>query len=315
MHQSYDFLKSIINSVTEHIVVINGEGRIQFVNEAWVVFSRDNNCLVKREEWQGVNYLEVCAESAAGGEDFGEKAAAGIRQVIERERELFAIEYPCHSPQEKRWFMMRVTPFQLDGDTYCAISHENVTERKLAEEQVLNLSRLDGLTNIPNRRSFDEFLASEWNRCQRLKLPLTLAMLDIDHFKLLNDHYGHQAGDECLTKVGEILNQTAKRPGDLFARYGGEEFAFVFGNTTGEQALVPLRKIVDAIDALGIPHEKSPTKPVVTVSIGLATTHPTMQKHARDLIGEADKMLYAAKHNGRNRIEIAGEKLHDCLAN
>ena len=315
MNQSYDFLKSIINSVTEHIVVINGEGRIQFVNEAWVVFSRNNDCLVKREEWQGVNYLEVCAESAASGEDFGEKAAVGIRQVIDRKTDLFAIEYPCHSPQEKRWFMMRVTPFQLEGDAYCAISHENVTERKLAEEQVLNLSRLDGLTNISNRRSFDEFLAAEWKRCQRLKLPLTLAMLDIDHFKLLNDHYGHQAGDECLIKVGEILGQTAKRPGDLFARYGGEEFAFVFGNTTSEQALAPLRKIVDAISALAIPHQKSPTKPFVTVSIGLATAFPALQNNERDLIKAADKMLYEAKHNGRNRIEIAGEKLHDCLAN
>lgn len=302
MIHSYNFLTSVINAVPEHIVVINGEGRIQFVNEAWIKFSQNNDCLVKRDEWQGVNYLEVCEESGAAGEEFGRKAAEGIQKVIERGLDLFTIEYPCHSPQEKRWFMMRATPFQLEGASYCAISHHDITERKLAEEQVLNLSRIDGLTNVPNRRYFDEFLKSEWKRCSRLHFPITVGLMDIDHFKLLNDHYGHQAGDECLIQVGEVLNKIGKRPGDLFARYGGEEFSFVFGNTTCEQSLVPINKVVGAICNLNIPNDKAPTKATVTVSVGLASTYPEAQGNEQDLIGAADKMLYCAKRNGRNQV-------------
>ena len=308
MIDSDDFLKSVINSIAEHIVVIDQDGVIQFVNRAWIIFSQHNDCLIKIDEWQGVNYLKVCDESAAMGEDYGKQAAEGIRKVIEQALKLFYIEYPCHSPDEKRWFMMRVTPLQQEGVPYFAISHQNVTERKLAEEQVLNLSRIDGLTKVPNRRYFDEFLAAEWKRCARLSSPITIAIMDIDHFKLLNDHYGHQAGDDCLMQVGAVLNTFEKRPGDIFARYGGEEFAFVFGNTTVEQALVPITRIGDAIRELHIPNEKAPTNPTVTVSIGVVEMYPDAQSNEKDLIRAADKLLYSAKDKGRNQI-VSGHSL------
>ncbi len=306
MKDSYDLLRLIIDSVSEHIVMIDREGMIQFVNRAWVAFGQDNHCLVKNEyEWQGVNYLKVCDESAAGGEALGEKAAEGIRKVIKKELMLFFIEYPCHSPDEKRWFMMRVTPLQFKGVPYYVISHQNITERKLAEEVVLSLSRIDGLTKVPNRRYFDQFLEAEWKRCSRFNLPIVIAIMDIDHFKLLNDHYGHQAGDDCLVKIGAVLNKFGKRPGDLFARYGGEEFSFVFGNTLVEQSMVIINRIINAISELKIPNEKSPTKPIVTVSIGLAMMYPNTLSKEKDLIAEADKRLYSAKIHGRNRVVLA----------
>lgn len=93
---------------------------------------------------------------------------------------------------------MRVTPFQVHNNDYFVISHQNITERKLAEEEVRNLARIDGLTGIPNRRTFDEFLCDEMKRCARLNKPICLAVIDVDHFKLLNDTYGHQSGDGCL---------------------------------------------------------------------------------------------------------------------
>jgi diguanylate cyclase (GGDEF)-like protein/PAS domain S-box-containing protein len=304
MIASDDFLRSVLNSISEHIVVIDREGMIRFVNKAWVTFGQDNGCLIKNNAWLTINYLKVCDESAALGEEYGSEAAEGIRRVIEHALVLFCSEYPCHSPNEKRWFMMRVTPFQLEDVLYCAISHQNITERKLAEEQVLNLSRVDGLTRIPNRRYLDEFLEAEWKRCSRLNLPIAIAVMDIDHFKLLNDHYGHQAGDECLAAVGAVLNKIGKRPGDIFARFGGEEFLLVFGNTTTEQSLVPINGIVDAIRELRIPNAKSPTKPIVTVSIGLAMMYPNTQSNERDLIKAADKLLYSAKTQGRDRVVI-----------
>lgn len=302
MIESSDFLSSVLNSVSEHIVVIDDGGQIQFVNQAWKTFGQKNKSKTKPDDWKTINYLKVCDESGSRGEAFGKSAAVGIRKVIDRESDLFNIEYPCHSPAEKRWFMMAVTPLQQADVRYFAISHQNITQRKLAEDRVLDLSRIDGLTNIPNRRYFDDFLAGEWKRCQRLNLPLSVAIMDIDHFKLLNDHYGHPSGDACLVKIGETLNKIKKRPGDIFARYGGEEFAFVFGNATSKQALVPINKIVDNIRKLEIPNIMSPTNPNVTVSVGLATMFPDSVNDEKRLLKAADTNLYAAKHNGRDRV-------------
>jgi predicted signal transduction protein with EAL and GGDEF domain len=124
------------------------------------------------------------------GETFAGDAATGIRKVIEGDQNFFYLEYPCHSNTEKRWFMMRVTPLELGGQQSFVISHKNITERKLAEIEAMNLSRIDWLTGIANRRSFDEHLESEWKRCERLRLPLSLILLDIDYFKLFNDTLG-----------------------------------------------------------------------------------------------------------------------------
>lgn len=112
--------------------------------------------------------------------------------------------------------------------------------------------------------------------------------MEIDHFKLLNDHYGHPSGDACLVKIGEKLNKIKKRPGDIFARYGGEEFAFVFDNATSKQALVPINKIVDNIRKLEIPNTMSPTDPNVTVSVGLATMFPDSGNDEKQLLKAAD---------------------------
>ena len=170
-----------------------------------------------------------------------------------------------------------------------------------AEEKVLNLSRMDGLTDIANRRYFDEFLDNEWKRCTRLKLPLSLAIIDIDYFKLLNDTYGHQAGDECLRKIGAVLKEFAHRPTDLCARYGGEEFAIVLG-ATAENSLEMMSDLLDAVRALGIANKNSHVIPILTVSIGLATIYPDIDTKAEELISTADEMLYKAKENGRNRV-------------
>ncbi len=301
MIESPNFLKSILDSVCEHIVVLDGRGSIIFVNQAWVTFGVQNSCKTGPDEWKTVNYLDVCDSSGMRGERFGRNAATGIRKVISQELDHFDLEYPCHSSREKRWFVMSVTRLEMSGTAYFAISHLNITARKLAEDRVMDLSRTDGLTGIPNRRHFDEFLRDEAKRCRRLQLPLSLAIMDIDHFKLLNDHYGHPAGDACLVKIGEILNSMEKRPGDLFARYGGEEFAFVFGNTTVEQAQVPIDKIIDRIRDLKIPNQNSSTHPFVTVSVGVATMHDEIDNESA-LIKEADVNLYTAKHNGRDRV-------------
>ena len=236
------------------------------------------------------------------GDDFGIQAAKGIRSVISKETEDFYFEYPCNSPDEKRWFMMRVTPFTLENIDYFVISHQNITERKLAEEKLLDLSRLDGLTGIANRRYFDNFLEEEWRRCHRLGLPISLAIIDLDYFKLLNDHYGHQTGDECLKAVAKSLKQFVRRPSDLCARYGGEEFSLVFGNTGKDQAKVLINKALEEIRLLNIPNEESPTHPTLTASIGLTSMLPDEKSNEHELLKRADDLLYEAKRSGRNQV-------------
>jgi diguanylate cyclase (GGDEF)-like protein len=301
MIDSYDFLKLTINSISEHIAVIDKSGLIRFINHAWQIFGQENSCL-KTDDWENVNYLTVCDASAADGEEFGLSAATGIRSIINGESKYFQMEYPCHSPDASRWYMMTVSPFVFEGSLFLVISHKNITQRILAEIEVSKLSLTDQLTKTPNRRCFDQFIETELHRCARSHFPLSLAMIDIDHFKLLNDHYGHLAGDDCLVKIGALLNSIGKRPGDLCARYGGEEFAYVLGNTTQEQAMVVVSKLLAAIRALNIPNQGSSVSPCVTVSIGLATIFPDMNSDKLALIGAADQKLYAAKERGRNCV-------------
>ncbi|MBK9624408.1 MAG: diguanylate cyclase [Rhodocyclaceae bacterium] len=167
------------------------------------------------------------------------------------------------------------------------------------------MSTTDSLTGIANRRRFDAVLASEWERAKRLGQPLALAMVDVDWFKKFNDRYGHQAGDECLRRVALSLSASIGRAGDLVARYGGEEFAFIAPTTNGERAYNMAVRACETVDALLLTHADS-AYGNVTISIGIASIIPRDGITADDLIGAADKALYSAKTDGRNRVVLAG---------
>ena len=172
-------------------------------------------------------------------------------------------------------------------------------------KQLQELSIKDGLTQIANRRYFDEFLNLEWRRCMRDNKPVSLMMVDIDHFKLFNDTYGHQKGDDVLQSVATVIQSFNNRPSDLTARYGGEEFAVVLGKADIKTAEKQAIEICTAIEQLNIVHESSETKNVVTISIGVASLTPTAEYQPADLIKMADDQLYAAKENGRNQVKIS----------
>jgi diguanylate cyclase (GGDEF)-like protein len=164
-------------------------------------------------------------------------------------------------------------------------------------------ARIDGLTQIANRRRFDEYLAQEWSRHIRMQLPLSLLICDVDHFKLYNDRQGHQAGDECLKSVAKAINQ-CYRAGDLVARYGGEEFAMVLPQTNRTGAVQVAERVRSAVAAAALPHPASPVCDRVTVSIGVGSVTPTPQTPSdpRVLIQQADHHLYRAKQLGRNQV-------------
>lgn len=161
------------------------------------------------------------------------------------------------------------------------------------------LARLDGLTEIPNRRCFDEFLDQQWRLLIREKQFLSLIIFDVDHFKLYNDCYGHQAGDECLIKIAHAAQQVLKRPADLLARYGGEEFAVILPNTDETGASNIAAQIQLAIKALSISHVKSKEQ-IVTLSLGIASQIPSTDRTSKEFISEADQALYLAKQQGRD---------------
>jgi diguanylate cyclase (GGDEF)-like protein/PAS domain S-box-containing protein len=178
----------------------------------------------------------------------------------------------------------------------------DITELRRYWDMLENLSTTDGLTGISNRRRFDEFLEREWRRSMREYSELSLLLIDIDCFKEFNDRYGHLQGDDCLRQIAAALSRTVRRAGDLVARYGGEEFACVLLGTGEERAVKVARKIAEEIAGLAIPDESSAVAGHVTVSIGVATTVPEKGREYSELIGRADQCLYAAKHQGRNRV-------------
>jgi diguanylate cyclase (GGDEF)-like protein len=175
-------------------------------------------------------------------------------------------------------------------------------ELNLANQRLERLSRTDALTQVSNRRHFDEFLAQLWERARMDGSEVSVLMLDVDHFKLYNDRYGHPEGDDCLVAVARSLRRSLRRPGDLVARYGGEEFIAVMSKTSIDQATEAAIRVCKSVAGLNMPHEGSPLYGKVTVSVGVATLRPRERDaNPAKLISLADEALYQAKNRGRNR--------------
>lgn len=174
-------------------------------------------------------------------------------------------------------------------------------ELREAHRKLKEISLLDGLTKIPNRRHFDATLATEWQRCVRQEAPLSIVIGDVDFFKQFNDIYGHQAGDTCLQAVAGVLDQSLYRVEDTVARYGGEEFAAILPGTDADGALAVAERMRRAAHELAIPHEKG-VSGLVSCSFGIATGLPENGLPPQSVLQAADTGLYAAKRAGRNRI-------------
>ena len=170
---------------------------------------------------------------------------------------------------------------------------------KRKQELLEKYAFIDALTEIPNRRRFDEVIDQEWNRALRAGYSISLMMIDIDHFKLYNDTYGHGMGDDCLRRVAGSIAEVLRRSSDFVARYGGEEFVVILPDSDLSMALDTAKKIQNEIDALAVEHQSSLAADHVTFSIGVATMIPEEGKHLQELIGAADTKLYEAKSSGR----------------
>lgn len=178
-------------------------------------------------------------------------------------------------------------------------------ELQRANQELAKLSQTDSLTGIFNRSVFDSNIRTEWDRCKRHFIPLSLIMIDIDFFKAYNDNYGHQAGDDCLRQIAGELSDCARRSDDTTARYGGEEFAVILPYMGEEGSLKVAEQMRRKVEELKIPHEYSPISKYVTISLGVCTVIPSGKPSVEEFIRGADRALYEAKKGNRNNVVVA----------
>ncbi len=304
--------ESVMDALSSNICVVGLTGEILAVNRAWMDFSK-SNAGGAEPVYLGTNYLDVCRSSEGPASQEAPEFLSGMRDVLEGRKELFQIEYPCHSPTELRWFLAWVTPLVKRRATQDAeklgavVSHMNITDRKLIELDYQRLASTDPLTDLPNRRFFEEYAKIELDRLRRFGGAMSVLMMDLDHFKLLNDTYGHLAGDAVLKKVSAHC-KTAVRGSDLFARIGGEEFVALLLGTDEAGAIHLAENLRSIVENLRIKTDAGTLR--VTSSIGISSIESS-DVSINASLDRADKALYAAKNAGRNRVSVSTEKLRE----
>jgi diguanylate cyclase (GGDEF)-like protein/PAS domain S-box-containing protein len=308
--ENRDTLSYALAEMSDGLAVFDAEGRLEFCNEQY----RDCFPHTGKLRQPGVYLRDILQAVVETGEQITapqRNAEAWIDAIVanlavesEEEINLF----------DGRWLQLRTRPTS-SGSTMVVIA--DVTRMKLAElalhtttNQLKELVRTDSLTDLLNRRAFDEAIETETRRSARAGTALSLLLVDVDHFKAYNDRYGHPAGDECLRLVSQHLKASLKRPADLAARYGGEEFTAILPDTDEDSAYQVAEGFRHALAEARLPHETS-ERGYVTVSVGVATYLPeNLHRDALELVRAADEALYRAKGAGRDRVlgtRIAGK--------
>lgn len=295
-----------LGNMADGLVLYDQDERLVFCNEQFRrMFPKTPGVRVPGARLVDIVRASIDAGEPAGitaqnGDDYIEKVRSGLKSGGEWDFEM----------SDGRWLHARARVIP-DGGGYLNVVSD-ITERKRAElalsalnRRLADLARLDGLTGLTNRRGFDEAIEAEFRRSVRNATPLSLLLIDVDHFKAFNDTYGHPEGDDCLKAVAKVLTAALNRPGDLAARYGGEEFAAILPDTDADGAMRIAESIRTAVRGLDIPHRGSWTA-TVTVSVGVsAFAGDNAAGSVERLVQEADTALYAAKAAGRDRTVMS----------
>lgn len=288
-------LRMIVDTMAEGLMIVEASGRIQYTNPACDGYlGYDSGTLAGHSIGELLNaavaqeyiaYFKVCVEDPGG------EHRHGAREVVIR-----------HRDGPARAMDLTLTPMQVAGEPlFIGLLHD-ISHRKQYENTLQRAALSDPLTKIANRRHFDSFLELEWQRAIRSGEPLSLIVLDVDHFKLYNDALGHAAGDVALREVAAVLEAHAMRPTDLAARYGGEEFVLLFGETPMNAASALAESLRSRIEGLHLVNPKSATSAWLTASVGVATIIPAQGMEMAAFYIAADQAMYQAKAAGRNRV-------------
>jgi diguanylate cyclase (GGDEF)-like protein/PAS domain S-box-containing protein len=290
------FLEAQVNSSLDGILVIDPKGRTILQNQRTLdMWNIPRSIAEKPDKRRQFEHVVAMTKQPKKMEEivhelYRHRDKVG-RYEIELKNEVILDTYSCPVVGKDGQYYGRIWTFR------------DITELKHYWTMLENLSTTDGLTDLPNRRRFDEFLNREWRRALRDQSRISLILMDIDCFKEFNDHYGHLAGDDCLRQVALALSEVVKRPGDLVARYGGEEFACVLPDTDSKGAVAIAHKIQEILNQFNIAHEFSLATDHVTLSFGVATVVPDKGQQPSYLIELADRLMYSAKQEGRNRVK------------
>ena len=314
--ESERFAQSTVDGLSAAIAVLDKHGTILAVNQAWRQFAKQNPP-VNTNLAEGANYLLVCDTAVGIDSEEARQAADGIRAVIAGSRDAFTLEYPCHSPTTQRWFRLRVSPFQNDNLSRVVVSHENITEQKLAEQEMeqfladaLKLADSDPLTGLLNHRAFHDRLDAEFARAERVGSTYAIVMLDIDNFKFFNDVYNHGTGDDVLRLVAKHV-KGGSRPEDSVARLGGDEFALLLpdvGIETAEDIESRVRENLASI--FWTPDQGGTTIPI-TVSVG-AALHSSDFLNRHECLRLADERMQWFKAGGN--VEALAKSVRSAIS-
>lgn len=294
---SVRFQQTVFDSLSAQIAVLDRHGTVIQTNAAWWKYAIDNE-LAETPSFGGGNYLEILDYLTGQDQETVLAASAGIASVASGDVSDFQLPHPFYTPLDKRWFTMKVTPVH-DVEERVVVSHEDVTRLKAAELASLTLANIDALTGALSRRNFLNLAEQELARATRYELPLMVLMLDLDHFKHINDHHGHAAGDVVLQAFVKTVAGVL-RESDLIGRIGGEEFAVLLPSTALEGGRSLAQRIIESVRTS--PVEVNGALLSFTVSIGAGCL--SCETSFANLLGLADVALYKAKNGGRDRLEV-----------
>jgi len=277
-------LAAALDALTVHVAILDASGTIVATNEAWRRFAADNGAAHHDAVQEGSDYLRA---SRGAGDCTGEAVARGIEEVLAGGRDEFRLEYPCHSPDELRWFEVRATP--MPSGTGAVIAHSTITERKLAEQRLEYLAHHDELTGLPNRRRMMAAL-DEHQGTGRLGVVL----LDLDHFKMVNDTHGHDAGNRILMAVADAIGAPVGN-GSLPGRHGGDEFCVALFDCDEATLTTAGATLCERI------RERLSQLPFgATVSVSAGGTVVRRDEPLATALHRADEALYEVKRSGRD---------------
>jgi diguanylate cyclase (GGDEF)-like protein/PAS domain S-box-containing protein len=287
-----------LDATTAHIAVLDSRGFVVESNASWQAYARRGG-YGKDPSFGGINYLDALDQVTGDDTPQAQASRDGILSVMRGHTPLFEMDYACHAPTQRQWFSLKVTPMDPQRERVL-VSHENITRSKLAEEAMVALANTDALTGLSNRRRFFEIADDEFARALRYATPLAVLMMDLDHFKSVNDRHGHAGGDAVLRSFAEVLSGLL-RDSDHAGRIGGEEFAVLLPHTALDGAQAFAERVMECV-AANPPDLGGGKVAPYTLSIGISTLSPSCKDFSA-LLRLADDALYRAKRRGRNRLE------------